>query len=646
MKSNKLHGIHARWQCRLAEFDAEIVYRPGSANLADAPSRMPLPDVDDDWDNFKSDVDYASAERPVVRLARLLCQESFGDSWECDDNAVIEDDALPSPGFIARRTRVTEWPDIWDDEATMAYIMNGDLPDLESMAARRKETARVKRRALAYRWKDDGLYFLTPTGSEKLVPRPVEREELVQQAHALAAHMGVRKTVSLLSQDYYWHNLWATVEKECGACQQCKRRNAQFTAKSPQLHPLPRVARMHRVHCDLCGPFLTKDGKDTYVMVMVDSFTKWVELALLKGKTAAGVRDAFRDSWLTRYGAMAVALTDNGSEFAGEFEALLWEAGITHRFTSPDHPQSNGLAERMVQVVKTAISKFVDQLENPTSWPSHLQWIAMAYRFTRQESTGFSPYRLMFGCDPVVPLPTRSVVLDESLNYDDVNLALEVLLRKMEALRRDMPYALGNLDAAAERDSLRYENRRTGVYKPSKNHWFRVKDLVYVAQRRESTLDARAGSSIYRVVQVRQKSILVLQGRNGLTFHVNGTKAALCHLTTIDPCVDRAMALERFEKSNKADTVCELCDERYSAYETHRAYNVLDEMILCDYCLTGWHVRCLGLTQVPENDFICEYCQPFRREMEYQYSVTDRGGELGIASSHPTTSDYATAVTT
>ena len=107
-----------------------------------------------------------------------------------------------------------------------------------------------------------------------------------------------------------------------------------------------------------------------------------------------------------------------------------------------------------------------------------------------------------------------------------------------------------------------------------------------MAQRRESTLDARAGSSIYRVVQVRQKSILVLQGRNGLTFHVNGTKAALCHLTTIDPCVDRAMALERFEKSNKADTVCELCDERYSAYETHRAYNVLDEMILCDYCLS------------------------------------------------------------
>ena len=112
--------------------------------------------------------------------------------------------------------------------------------------------------------------------------------------------------------------------------------------------------------------------------------------------------------------------------------------------------------------------------------------------------------------------------------------------------------------------------------------------------------------------------MLVLQGRDGLTFHVHGTKAALCHLTTVDPCVNRAMAAERFEKCNKADTVCELCDERYSAYEPHKAYDVLDEMILCDFCLTGRHVRCLGLTAVPDGDYICGYCQPFKHWMEFQ----------------------------
>jgi len=45
--------------------------------------------------------------------------------------------------------------------------------------------------------------------------------------------------------------------------------------------------------------------------------------------------------------------------------------------------------------------------------------------------------------------------------------------------------------------------------------------------------------------------------------------------------VDPIAAKERYESSNQANTVCEICDERWSAADPYRAYNVLDEMIRC-----------------------------------------------------------------
>jgi hypothetical protein len=58
---------------------------------------------------------------------------------------------------------------------------------------------------------------------------------------------------------------------------------------------------------------------------------------------------------LTRFGAPAEVLTDQGEEFQGEFAVLLQKLLIDHRTTSRDHPQYDGLAERMVQVVKEAL---------------------------------------------------------------------------------------------------------------------------------------------------------------------------------------------------------------------------------------------------------------------------------------------------
>ena len=67
---------------------------------------------------------------------------------------------------------------------------------------------------------------------------------------------------------------------------------------------------------------------------------------------------AFLDHILTRFGAPAEVLTDQGREFLGAFEELCMQALINHRTTSRDYHEVDGLAERVVHTVKRELHKY------------------------------------------------------------------------------------------------------------------------------------------------------------------------------------------------------------------------------------------------------------------------------------------------
>jgi hypothetical protein len=104
-------------------------------------------------------------------------------------------------------------------------------------------------------------------------------------------------------------------------------------------------------------PHTSEDG-NKYVVVMIEHFTKWVELVPIPEKSSFYTAAALLKGVLTRFGAPAEVLTDQGEEFRGEFAVLLQKVLIDYRTTSQDHPQSDGLAERMVQVDKEALRKY------------------------------------------------------------------------------------------------------------------------------------------------------------------------------------------------------------------------------------------------------------------------------------------------
>jgi hypothetical protein len=83
-------------------------------------------------------------------------------------------------------------------------------------------------------------------------------------------------------------------------------------------------------------------------MIMIEHFSKWVQLVALSDKSSHNTNQVFLQQVLSRFGACVECLIDQGSEFRGEFQDLLDHAVVDHHRTSRDHPQANGLVERMV----------------------------------------------------------------------------------------------------------------------------------------------------------------------------------------------------------------------------------------------------------------------------------------------------------
>jgi hypothetical protein len=91
-------------------------------------------------------------------------------------------------------------------------------------------------------------------------------------------------------------------------------------------------------------------------MNMIEHFSKW--LIALPDKSSNNTNQAFLQQVLSRFGACAECLTNQGSEFRGEFQDLLDHAFISYRQTLKDHPQADGFAKGWFKHVRRDFERF------------------------------------------------------------------------------------------------------------------------------------------------------------------------------------------------------------------------------------------------------------------------------------------------
>jgi transposase InsO family protein len=472
----------------------------------------------------------------------------------------------------------------------LAFLQTGSIPGEWGQ----RERDRVRRRAKGFAWYGQGLCRVMDDGTVRTVPPPEQRYSLIISTHERTGHWGIKRTKHLLSASYWWAGMEADVTQALATCAACAQVKATFNAQQPELQPLPIEGLFYRWGVDLAGPFATSQNGNRFVMIAIEYFSKHIELVAIPDKEAKHTAHAFLAAVIGRFGACAEAVTDRGTEFEGEFDHLLVDALIDHRTTSPNHPQADGLAERCVQSIKKALAKHAVQHRELGDWDTQMHWIALGYRASRQASTGCSPYELMYGCRPVVPPAIRLRFENPVLEFDDAEQVAEHLLWRAQLLRERCVEAMGNLRIAQHRDTLRYQQVRSGHYQPV-GYSFAVGDFVYVRRRNVvNTLQSEASPGVLQVVEVRPTGVLLLQGRCGTTTTANVSECAPCHLSNIDPTLDPTL------RHVGANTPCTICGSP----------DVDVPMLLCDGCNRGYHLGCLAppLSAVPEGIWVCSEC--------------------------------------
>ena len=501
---------------------------------------------------------------------------------------------------LARQAHESDGLDIHLDLQTLHFLRTGCFhSDTRTQGQIRRVTHRAKRYQLeSVPDGSDRVWRIMSNGGKRLVPSPDERRAVVQRAHTHTGHWGVRRTSHLLLADYWWQGIVKDTATVVSECELCSRVLAAFNAQSPTLKPLDIVGLFYRWGVDLCGPFPVSRFGHRYAMICVEHYSRALVLVPLPSKEAKHTAFAFEQHVLARYGGCAECLTDQGAEWQGEFADCLARNFVDHRTTAPQHPQANGLAERCVQTVKRSLRRHVEDTMTADTWDSHLAYISLGYNCSKQASTGFAPFQLLYARDPFVP-STVSRRMETALDFNCTDetaqdkLADELCARA-GFLVTAMPTVASNLAIAQHRDTLRYARVRSGAYRPVVRK-FQPNDFVYLRRpNMASTLQIQARQTILQIVEVYNDGSLLLRGRCGCTIRNNVVNVAPCHLPNIDPTICPELARPGLYHA------CEMC-------------NMPDDeglMLLCDSCGTAWHTYCLPkpLTSVPSGIWVCPPC--------------------------------------
>ena len=169
-----------------------------------------------------------------------------------------------------------------------------------------------------------------------------------------------------------------------------------------------------RVNVDLIGPYVVRTPTSTHTLralTMIDPVTGWFEVISIPDKTAHTVMEAFNNTWLTRYPRPQYIGYDNGSEFKAQFKQMCENYGMKEKPSSSYNPQSNGIVERVHQVLGNALRTFElenKELDTNDPWGPFLSAAAWAIRSTVHTTLDATPGQLVFGRDMLLPIQLKT----------------------------------------------------------------------------------------------------------------------------------------------------------------------------------------------------------------------------------------------
>jgi len=327
-----------RWALQLSAFDYTILYAKGE-NIphVDALSRL----------KFKSSDNECALESSCVHLVETDVLQPSELQRETPQDPVLKD--------ILKRIRTNNWS-------------NCSIAERSYKCVRQELTI------------EKGIIL---RGDVPVIPASM-RSKIIAAVHN-DTHNGVRTSRNRIRLEAWWPGYTDDVElfiRRCNKCSKIKPAKATDCHKWPQ-EDKPWV----RVHMDHAY-----EQNIGIILILVDSFSGWPEVIRVKDRSAETVKHVLRTVF-ARNGVPHTLVSDNAREFLDEsLCSWLKRIGCNPLKTPPYHPQSNGLAERMVSTVKLGLKAFSPSLG---SVDAYLARMLLSYRSIPHGDRNASPSALM-----------------------------------------------------------------------------------------------------------------------------------------------------------------------------------------------------------------------------------------------------------
>ena len=239
----------------------------------------------------------------------------------------------------------------------------------------------------SWKW-DERTRCLTRDGI--ICPTLEQRISLAHHYHSLS-HAGVKTTLHNLAMRFWWPSMAADVRmvvKHCMVCRVSKSRKLE-AGFSPWPDPESKMVRIHADHFTF---------RNHSILLLVDAFSEFIWAKTVPNLTEDTTMEILDDIFAL-FGKPKLLVADNGPGFGQRTTAMLMARGIHRASTIPDKPQSNGLAEWAVGLIKGTIKKLCAAFPRLSTTAA----LRRALEFQNKAAKlplGLSPYELFFGCPP------------------------------------------------------------------------------------------------------------------------------------------------------------------------------------------------------------------------------------------------------
>ncbi|CAF3385296.1 unnamed protein product [Rotaria socialis] len=251
------------------------------------------------------------------------------------------------------------------------------------------------------------LYKIITRPNGRILQLPYVPASLIPQVLLLyhnstlnGGHFGIKRTFYKIRDRFFWPNMYKDIERHILSCIDCRKNKPSRRKPDGHLHSIePPRGVWERLAMDYVGPVPQSKSGNKYFLVLTDLFSKFVITKAVSDNTSTTAAQFLLYDVFMTYGVPFEIITDNGKHFSSSlYESLLKLTKCCHIKTTPYNPQANGQCERHNATLVPNLVALSNQ--SRSNWDDKLVATTFNYNATRHDSTGYTPFELMFARQP------------------------------------------------------------------------------------------------------------------------------------------------------------------------------------------------------------------------------------------------------